>query len=91
MVAWATPATARAPSTPRTAARGRVTPGVRTVKSGQGGVCPPGLPVGIVASTGADGVRVETFVQTDRLDYVRILDFGLAGVLDGDRRQAGAE
>jgi rod shape-determining protein MreC len=73
------------------AANARVTTGVRIVTSGQGGVFPPGLPVGIVASTGADGVRVETFVQTDRLDYVRILDFGLAGVLDGDRRQAGAE
>lgn len=34
------------------------------------------------------GVRVETFVRTDRLDYVRILDFGLVNILDGG--QAGA-
>ena len=62
--------------------------GARIVTSGQGGVFPPGLPVGIVASTGAGGVRVETFVRTDRLDYVRILDFGLVNILDGG--QAGA-
>ncbi len=73
------------------AANIRLQRGARIVTSGQGGVFPPGLPVGIVASTGASGVRVETFVRTDRLDYVRILDFGLAGVLDGDRREDDAE
>jgi len=71
------------------AANIQVTTGARIVTSGQGGVFPPGLPVGFVAGTDAGGVSVETFVQTDRLDYVRILDFGLAGVLDGDISQAG--
>jgi rod shape-determining protein MreC len=65
--------------------------GARIVTSGQGGVFPPGLPVGIVASTGAGEIRVETFVRTDRLDYVRILDFGLTSVLDsGDAAGAAA-
>jgi rod shape-determining protein MreC len=68
----------------------RVKIGARIVTSGQGGVFPPGLPVGIVASTGADGIRVETFVRTDRLDYVRILDFGLTSVLDSGDDAGGA-
>ena len=67
------------------AANIQVKTGARIVTSGQGGVFPPGLPVGIVAITGAGGVRVETFVQMDRLDYVRILDFGLVSIFDGDR------
>ncbi len=67
------------------AANIQIKPGARIVTSGQGGVFPRGLPVGVVASTGAGGLRVETFVRTDRLDYVQILDFGLVGVLDGDQ------
>ena len=64
--------------------------GARIVTSGQGGVFPPGLPVGVVASIGMDGVRVETFVRTARLDYVRILDFGLTSILDGGEPGAAA-
>ena len=55
--------------------------------SGQGGVFPPGLPVGIVGGTGANGIRVETFVSQSSLEYVRIMDLGLAGVLDEAPRQ----
>jgi rod shape-determining protein MreC len=55
--------------------------GDRVVSAGAGGIFPPGLPVGVVAST-ADGVaRVEPFVELSRLDFVRIVDFGLGGVL----------
>jgi rod shape-determining protein MreC len=61
--------------------RSPVKVGDRIVTSGHGGVFPPGLPVGVVAST-ADGVaRVEPFVELSRLDFVRIVDFGLGGVL----------
>jgi rod shape-determining protein MreC len=60
-------------------------PGERIVTSGDGGVFPPGLPVGVVAS--ADGtVRVRPFVELGRLQYLRLVDFGLRGVLWPDRR-----
>jgi rod shape-determining protein MreC len=61
--------------------RSPVKVGDRIVTSGHGGVFPPGLPVGVVAST-SDGIaRVEPFVELSRLDFVRIVDFGLGGIL----------
>lgn len=56
--------------------------GQRIVTSGHGGAFPPGLPVGVISSVGETGVRVEPFASTDRLEYVRLMDFGLHGVLD---------
>lgn len=64
--------------------------GARVVTSGQGGVFPPGLPVGVVTGTGSGGIRVETFVAPSRLEYVRIMDFGLAGVLNDAPRSSKA-
>jgi rod shape-determining protein MreC len=64
--------------------------GAQVVTSGQGGVFPPGLPIGVVSGTGPSGIRVETFVAPNRLEYVRIMDFGLAGVLDSASRQGEA-
>ena len=58
-----------------------VKPGDRIVTAGAGGVFPPGLPVGVVASVEGGLVRVEPFAELSRLDYVRIVDFGLGGVL----------
>jgi len=55
--------------------------GDRIVTEGADGVFPPGLPVGTVASLGGDAIRVEPFAELARLDYVRLVDFGLAGVL----------
>lgn len=49
--------------------------GERVVTSGHGGVFPPGLPVGIVARVGEEGIRVQPYVDFDRLEYVRILDY----------------
>jgi rod shape-determining protein MreC len=55
--------------------------GQRVVTSGHGGVFPPGLAVGTISST-ADGiVRVKPFVEFHRLDYVRLVDYGLTGTL----------
>jgi rod shape-determining protein MreC len=54
--------------------------GDRIVTSGSGGVFPPGLPVGVVA--GIDGVpRVEPYAELSRLDLLRIIDYGLGGML----------
>lgn len=68
------------------AANAQLRQGARIMTSGQGGVFPPGIPVGAVSSIGANGIRVETFVTTSELEYVRIIDYGLAGVLDRERR-----
>lgn len=55
--------------------------GDRVVTSGDGGIFPPDLPVGIVASTDGDSIRVEPFTALSQIDYLRIADFGLSGVL----------
>ncbi|MBF0354306.1 MAG: rod shape-determining protein MreC [Alphaproteobacteria bacterium] len=59
----------------------RLAPGDRVVTSGHGGVLPPGLPVGLMVQ-GSDGaVRVEPFVDRHKLEYVRIVDYGLGGTI----------
>ncbi len=58
-----------------------IAPGARVVTSGHGGVFPPGLPVGLVTSVGDGGVRVQPYVEWERLEYVRVVDYGLDGVL----------
>jgi rod shape-determining protein MreC len=55
--------------------------GDRIVSGGAGGVFPPGLPVGIIAAVDGTTVRVEPYAELPRLDYVRIVDFGLEGLL----------
>lgn len=56
-------------------------PGDRIVTSGDGGAFPPGLPVGTIASVGEGGARVAPFVSWSRIEYVRIFDYGLKGIL----------
>jgi rod shape-determining protein MreC len=59
-----------------------VTVGERVVTSGHGGVFPPGLPVGVIVSVSDSGTVVQPLVATDRLEYVRVVDYGLdQGVL----------
>jgi rod shape-determining protein MreC len=58
-----------------------VAPGDRIVTSGHGGAFPPGLPVGVVASVSDAGIEVQPFVERSRLEYVRVVDFGLRGIL----------
>ncbi|MGE0153364.1 MAG: rod shape-determining protein MreC [Reyranellaceae bacterium] len=55
--------------------------GDRIVTSGHGGTYPAGLPVGVVASVGEKAVRVEPLVDWNRLEFVRVVDFGIAGIL----------
>ena len=65
----------------------RVRPGDRIVSSGHGGMFPPGLPIGVVASL-SDGIpRVQPFVDWHRLEYVEILGLDLPGL--EDRAAAG--
>mgnify|MGYP001181113726 FL=1 len=55
--------------------------GERIVTSGHGGVFPPGLPVGIVAQTTETAVVVKPFVHGEKVEFTRLIDFGLTGVL----------
>lgn len=52
--------------------------GDRVVTSGEGGVFPPGLPVGVVSTVEAAGPRVEPYVELSQLGYVLVVDYGLA-------------
>jgi rod shape-determining protein MreC len=52
--------------------------GDRLVTAGEGGIFPPGLPVGVVAAVGPAGPRASPYVQLSELEYVRIVDYGLA-------------
>jgi rod shape-determining protein MreC len=55
--------------------------GDRVVTSGDGGVFPPGLPVGIVAALDQGNARIEPYAELRMLDYVLLVDYGLAGGL----------
>jgi rod shape-determining protein MreC len=57
------------------------TVGERVVTVGAGGVFPPGLPVGVVSSVANGVIRVEPYAELSRLEVLRIVDFGLSGVL----------
>jgi len=54
---------------------GGVSAGDRVVTSGDGGLIPPGLPIGIVIQTSDGMLRVQTFADRDRLDFVRVLQY----------------
>jgi rod shape-determining protein MreC len=62
-------------------ARSPVKVGDRLVTSGNGGIFPPGLPVGVVAEIADGVVRVEPYAELSRLDFLRIVNYGLPGVL----------
>ena len=54
-----------------------LTVGDRVVTSGVAGVFPVGLPIGKISSIEKNNVKISTFTNLDRLEYVRIVDFGL--------------
>jgi rod shape-determining protein MreC len=62
-------------------ARSQIRIGDRITTSGHGGIFPPGVPVGVVASIDNGIVRIEPYAELSRLDFVRIVDYGLSGVL----------
>lgn len=55
--------------------------GDRVVTSGEGGVFPPGLPVGVVSAVDSAGPRVEPYVEMSQLGYVMVVDYGLSNAL----------
>lgn len=65
-------------------AHAKINIGDRVVTSGDGGVFPPGMPVGTVATVEGGNIRIEPFADLSRVEYLRVVDFGLAGVLPPD-------
>ena len=63
--------------------------GDRIVTSGVAGVFPSGLPVGKIVSVEKNNVKVKPFNNLDRLEYVRIVDYGLDGVIADDDNKNG--
>jgi rod shape-determining protein MreC len=66
--------------------------GDRIVTSGHGGSFPVGIPIGEVVETGEGSVRVRPFADFSRLEFVRVVDYGVTGLVGGSparRRRAG--
>lgn len=56
----------------------RLKVGDRIVTSGEGGIFPPGLPVGVISAIDRGDPRVEPFVELSQLGYVLVVDYGLS-------------
>lgn len=55
--------------------------GERIVTSAEAGAFPAGLPVGVVRLSPQGAPEVELFARVDRLDSVRLFDYGLRGII----------
>ena len=55
--------------------------GERVVTSAEAGAFPSGLPVGTVRYNGSNVPEVDTAARLDRLEVVRIFDYGMRGIL----------
>ncbi len=64
--------------------------GDRIVTSGHGGVFPPGLPIGQVASVSPEGIRVQPFVDWGHMEYLRLIDYQLPGILHAFQGDEGS-
>ena len=65
----------------------RVPQGDRIITSGHAGVFPPGIPIGVVASVGDAGIAVQPFAKRNALEYIRVIHYGLDGVLSSPGRE----
>jgi rod shape-determining protein MreC len=59
---------------------GGVQRGDRVITSGHGGSFPVGIPVGEVVETSEGHVRVRPFSDFSRLEFVRVVDYGVTPV-----------
>jgi rod shape-determining protein MreC len=64
----------------------RVSPGDRVVTSGEGGLIPPGLPVGTVIELLEGSATVRPHAEWHRLEFVSVLDYELPAPLPETRR-----
>lgn len=58
-----------------------VTVGERVVTSGHGGIFPAGIPIGVVASSGERGVKVQPLADLARVEHLRLIDYGAGSPL----------
>ena len=65
-----------------------LTIGDRIVTSGVAGVFPAGLPVGKIISIEKNNVQIKPFGNLERLEYVKLVDYGLEGVIEDDLQEA---
>ncbi|MBE6448285.1 MAG: rod shape-determining protein MreC [Alphaproteobacteria bacterium] len=64
--------------------------GDRIVTSGVAGVFPAGLPIGKVVSVSKTEIAVKPFSSLEQLEYIKLVNYGLEGVLsDGDNVSSG--
>ena len=63
--------------------------GDRIVTSGVAGVFPTGLPVGRVVSVRKGEVTVKPFSNLEQLEYIKLINYGLGGILDADNAAEG--
>jgi rod shape-determining protein MreC len=57
--------------------------GDRIVTSGHGGSFPVGIPVGEVVQTESGSVKVRPYADFSRLEFVRVVDYGVTGLVSG--------
>jgi rod shape-determining protein MreC len=68
------------------AAEARLNIGDRLVTSGEGGLFPPGLPVGRVSEVGDGRVMITLFAEWEKLGFVSVLNYELPAPLPATRR-----
>lgn len=56
--------------------------GDRVVTSGVSGVFPAGLPIGEIISVSKNEIKVKPFASRDNLEYIRIVKYGIDGLID---------
>lgn len=64
-----------------------LTIGDRVVTSGVAGVFPAGLPVGKIISIEKNNVQIKPFGSLERLEYVKLIDYGLDGIIEDDLQE----
>ena len=65
--------------------------GERVVTSGEADAFPPGLPIGTVRYNAANVPEVQPSASLDRLDMVRLFDFGMQGINSPETARAAAD
>ena len=64
--------------------------GDRIVTSGHGGSFPVGIPVGEVVQADGGSVKVRPFVDFSRLEFVRVVDYGVTGLVGSGTPAVGS-